>query len=73
MGMGGLMLYGGFPEKWHRQAFEQSYLFKGLEKKYDAIFWGSGCRMSLCPCCILCMQAHAPCGRKKFKTCEVNK
>ena len=37
-----MKLYSGAPEKWHRQPFEQSLLFKGLEKKYYAIFWGGG-------------------------------
>ena len=34
--------YSGATEKWHRQPFEQSPLFKGLEEKSYAIFWGSG-------------------------------
>ncbi|MDO5090064.1 MAG: hypothetical protein Q4D61_00825 [Cardiobacteriaceae bacterium] len=34
--------YSGPPEKWQRQPFEQSPLFKGLRKKSCAIFWGSG-------------------------------
>ena len=37
-----LAQYSGATEKWHRQPFEQSPLFKGLEEKSYAIFWGSG-------------------------------
>ena len=29
------------PEKWHRQPFEQSYLFKGLREEFHAIFCGA--------------------------------
>ena len=35
-------IYSGATEKWHRQPFEQSPLFKGLKEKIYAIFWGSG-------------------------------
>ena len=43
----GLAIYSGASEKRHRQAFEQSPLFKGLREKSHAVFWESGYRTAI--------------------------